>query len=73
MPSRTAHIWQLVGAQPLFDPPRPDSEATIATVERRGAVAGMVTGDAVALDPETAGALGMAAACSIPPAPGTPG
>ena len=52
--------WQLVGVLPLFDPPRPDAKATIATAEQMGIRVKMVTGDAIAIAQETAKALGMA-------------
>jgi H+-transporting ATPase len=51
--------WQLVGVLPLFDPPRDDAKATIATALSRGVKVKMVTGDALAIAKETAQKLGM--------------
>jgi H+-transporting ATPase len=44
---------------PLFDPPRDDAKATIATAEHMGVKVKMVTGDALAIAQETAKKLGM--------------
>jgi H+-transporting ATPase len=44
---------------PLFDPPRDDAKATIATARQMGVSVKMVTGDALAIARETAKKLGM--------------
>ena len=46
--------WQLVGVLPLFDPPRDDAKAVIATALAMGVKIKMVTGDALAIAKETA-------------------
>jgi H+-transporting ATPase len=51
--------WQFLGVLPLFDPPRKDAKATIATAEQMGIKVKMVTGDAIAIAQETAKTLGM--------------
>ena len=51
--------WQFVGVLPLFDPPRDDAKATIATAGKMGVKIKMVTGDALAITKETAKKLGM--------------
>ncbi len=51
--------WQFVGVLPLFDPPRKDARATIATARAMGVTVKMVTGDALAIARETAKTLGM--------------
>jgi H+-transporting ATPase len=51
--------WQLLGVLPLFDPPREDAKATIATAKQMGVKIKMVTGDAIAIAKETAKKLGM--------------
>ena len=51
--------WRLLGVLPLFDPPREDAKATIATAAKMGVKIKMVTGDALAIARETAKALGM--------------
>ena len=51
--------WQFIGVLPLFDPPRKDAKATIATAVLMGVKVKMVTGDAIAIAQETAKALGM--------------
>jgi H+-transporting ATPase len=51
--------WQFIGVLPLFDPPRKDAKATIATAVQMGVKVKMVTGDAIAIAAETAKALGM--------------
>jgi len=51
--------WNLVGVLPLFDPPREDAEATIATAVQMGVDVKMVTGDSLAIARETARVLGM--------------
>jgi H+-transporting ATPase len=54
--------WQFVGVLPLFDPPRRDAKATIATALQMGVKVKMVTGDALAIAQETAKTLGMGTA-----------
>jgi len=51
--------WQFVGVLPLFDPPREDAKATIATALTMGVKIKMVTGDALAIARETAKKLDM--------------
>ena len=51
--------WRLLGVLPLFDPPRDDAKATIATAAEMGVKIKMVTGDALAIARETAKTLGM--------------
>jgi H+-transporting ATPase len=51
--------WQFLGVLPLFDPPRDDAKATIATAEQMGVRVKMVTGDALAIAQETAKKLGL--------------
>ena len=51
--------WQFLGVLPLFDPPRDDAKATIATAQHMGVKVKMVTGDALAIARETAKTLGM--------------
>jgi H+-transporting ATPase len=51
--------WQFLGVLPLFDPPREDAKATIATAHQMGVNVKMVTGDALAIARETAGKLGL--------------
>ncbi len=53
--------WQLLGVLPLFDPPREDAKATVATARKMGVQLKMVTGDALAIARETAKTLGMGA------------
>ena len=53
--------WQFLGVLPLFDPPRDDAKATIATAQQMGVKVKMVTGDALAIAQETAKKLGMGA------------
>ena len=53
--------WQLIGVLPLFDPPREDAKATVATAIQMGVKITMVTGDALAIARETAKTLGMGA------------
>ena len=53
--------WQFLGVLPLFDPPRDDAKATIATAGQMGVKGKMVTGDALAIARETAKKLGMGA------------
>jgi H+-transporting ATPase len=51
--------WRFLGVLPLFDPPRDDAKATIATAGQMGVTVKMVTGDALAIAQETAKKLGM--------------
>ena len=51
--------WQLIGVLPLFDPPREQAKATIASARQMGVSVKMVTGDQVAIARETARQLGM--------------
>jgi H+-transporting ATPase len=51
--------WKLAGVLPLFDPPRADAKATIATAQHLGVEIKMVTGDALAIAQETAKKLGL--------------
>jgi H+-transporting ATPase len=54
--------WQFLGVLPLFDPPRPEAKATIATARQMGVTVKMVTGDQLAIARETAKTLGMGSA-----------
>jgi H+-transporting ATPase len=54
--------WLFLGVLPLFDPPREDAKATIATAGQMGVTVKMVTGDALAIAVETAKKLGMGTA-----------
>jgi H+-transporting ATPase len=51
--------WQFLGVLPLFDPPREDAKATVATALKMGVKVKMVTGDQLAIARETAAKLGM--------------
>jgi H+-transporting ATPase len=51
--------WQFLGVLPLFDPPRDEAEATIATARQMGVNVKMVTGDQLAIARETAAKLGL--------------
>ena len=51
--------WRMLGVLPLFDPPRDDAKATVATARTMGISVKMVTGDALAIARETAKKLGM--------------
>ncbi|MGE5159774.1 MAG: plasma-membrane proton-efflux P-type ATPase [Gemmatimonas sp.] len=51
--------WQFLGVLPLFDPPREEAKATIATARQMGVKVKMVTGDQLAIAQETAKKLGM--------------
>jgi len=53
--------WQFLGVLPLFDPPRDDAKATIATTRNMGVTVKMVTGDALAIATETARKLDLGA------------
>jgi H+-transporting ATPase len=56
------HQWQFLGLLPLFDPPREDAKATIATARQMGVKVLMVTGDQWPIARETAEKLGMGSA-----------
>jgi H+-transporting ATPase len=51
--------WEFLGVLPLFDPPREDAKAMIATALKMGVKVKMVTGDALAIARETAKKLDM--------------
>jgi H+-transporting ATPase len=51
--------WEFLGVLPLFDPPRQEARATIATARQMGVNVKMVTGDQLAIARETAGKLGL--------------
>jgi H+-transporting ATPase len=51
--------WRFLGVLPMFDPPREDAKATIATALTMGVKIKMVTGDQIAIAKETAKTLGM--------------
>ena len=51
--------WQFLGVLPLFDPPREEAKATIATAREMGVNVKMVTGDQMAIARETAKKLGL--------------
>jgi len=51
--------WQFVGVLPLFDPPREQAKATIASARQMGVQVKMVTGDQIAIARETARQLGL--------------
>ncbi|MGH7780813.1 MAG: plasma-membrane proton-efflux P-type ATPase [Candidatus Binataceae bacterium] len=51
--------WDFLGLLPLFDPPREDSEATIADARNHGIEIRMVTGDDVAIGREISRRLGL--------------
>jgi H+-transporting ATPase len=53
--------WQFLGVLPLYDPPREDSKATIATARQMGVNVKMLTGDQLAIGRETAKQLGLGA------------
>ena len=53
--------WRFLGVLPLFDPPREDASATVATARKMGVKVKMVTGDALAIARETAKKLDMGA------------
>ena len=54
--------WQFLGVLPLFDPPREDAKATIATARQLGVAVKMVTGDQLPIAKEMAKKLGMGTA-----------
>lgn len=51
--------WKYVGLVALYDPPREDSAATIATAESMGMQVKMVTGDHTAIAKEVSGLVGL--------------
>jgi H+-transporting ATPase len=51
--------WSFLGILPLFDPPRSDSEETIAQAHAHGIDVKMVTGDNVAIAREISSQLGL--------------
>jgi H+-transporting ATPase len=51
--------WKLLGVLPMFDPPREQAKATIASAREMGVSVKMVTGDQIAIARETAKALGL--------------
>jgi H+-transporting ATPase len=51
--------WQMLGVLPLYDPPREDAKATIATAHQMGVQVKMVTGDQLAIGREIARQLGL--------------
>jgi H+-transporting ATPase len=51
--------WQFAGVLPLFDPPREQAKATIASARQMGVNVKMVTGDQTAIARETARQLGL--------------
>jgi len=53
--------WKLLGILPLYDPPRPDSKATIEAARAMGVEIKMVTGDQLPIAKETARTLGLGA------------
>ncbi len=51
--------WQFSGVIPMFDPPREQAKATIASARQMGLSIKMVTGDQVAIARETSKQLGL--------------
>jgi H+-transporting ATPase len=51
--------WQFVGVLSMFDPPREQAKATIASAQQMGVKVKMVTGDQLAIAQETARQLGL--------------
>src|SRR5665213_3327256 len=51
--------WKFEGVLPLFDPPREQAKATIASARQMGVKIKMVTGDQMAIAKETAKQLGL--------------
>ena len=51
--------WRFIGVLPLFDPPRAQAKATIASARQMCVSVKMVTGDQLAIARETAKQLGM--------------
>ncbi len=52
-------VWSYVGIIPLYDPPRDDSAATIATAQSMGIEVKMVTGDHMAIAEEVSRLVGL--------------
>ncbi len=52
-------VWQIIGILPLFDPPREQAKATIASARQMNVKVKMLTGDHIAIAIETAKQLGM--------------
>ncbi len=52
-------VWRVLGVLPLYDPPRADSRATLATAAEMGVKVKMVTGDQLAIAREIAQQLGL--------------
>ncbi len=53
--------WLFVGILPLFDPPRPEAQATVRDAQAMGVKIKMITGDHIAIARETAHELGLGA------------
>jgi H+-transporting ATPase len=53
--------WQFAGVLPMFDPPRDQAKATIASAQQMGVKVKMVTGDQLAIAQETSRRLGLGA------------
>jgi len=53
--------WQFAGVLPMFDPPREQAKATIASAQQMGVKVKMVTGDQLAIAQETSRQLGLGA------------
>ncbi len=51
--------WKLAGVLPMFDPPREQAKATIASAESMGVTIKMLTGDQIAIARETSKELGL--------------
>ena len=51
--------WRCAGVLPLFDPPREQAKATLASAKAMGVSVKMITGDAMAIARETARELGL--------------
>ncbi len=51
--------WRFLGLIPIFDPPRDDAAATIATTKKMGLSIKMITGDHEAIARQIAGKLGL--------------
>ena len=51
--------WKFLGVLPLFDPPREQAKATIASAHQMGVHVKMVTGDQLAIAKEMRSQLGM--------------
>jgi H+-transporting ATPase len=51
--------WRLPGVLPIYDPPRPDSRATVRTATQMGIAVKMLTGDQTAIAREIARQVGL--------------